>query len=276
MLFNRQIEVLIGDKNKGLLIRDLKMQFSIVKSISKEPNECTLKIFNLPKNELRALNINYLDCIINAGYVNQVGNIFNGQIDSYKFTKQDNDVITEITIKDGGKNFYTHIANFTISKNTTDNDILNKLGLPAGQVDNLNSTNRVRGRVVSCASRDILTNLASKHDCEWSYQDNKLQFLGKNKVLNNDIIQLSYKSGLITEPEAIDDGIKFTCLLNPMLKIGGRVQLVDVEINKTTSRKSSSSQHSGDGVYKIVKITFNGDNTSTGLDFNCEVEVKNV
>lgn len=274
-MFNRQIEVLIGDKNTGLLIRDLKMQFTIIKSISKEPNECALKIYNLPKNELKALNINYLECVINAGYETQVGNIFNGQIDSYKFTKQDNDVITEIIIKDGGKNFYTHIANFTIAKNTTDNDILNKLGLPTGQVDNLSSTNRVRGRVISCASRDILTNLANKHDCEWSYQDNQLQFLGKSKVLNNQIIQLSYKSGLITEPEVVDDKVKFTCLLNPMLKIGGRVQLIDTDINQTYSRKRSNQQ-SGDGTYKIIKITFNGDNTSTGLDFNCEVEVQHV
>lgn len=284
-MFNRQIEVLIGNRTTGLLIRDLRVQFNIVKSISSEPNECTIKIFNLPKNELKALNIDYLECVINAGYVNQVGNIFNGQIDSYKFTREDSDLITEFVIKDGGKNYYNHVVNFTIAKNTNDKQLIDRLGLDTSHMSDINSTNRVRGCVVSGLSRDVLTQYAEKHGCEWSYQDNKLVFLNSSSTLSNEIVSLSYESGLITEPELIDDNsqknstnnIKFRCLLNPMLKIGGRVQLANTIINQSvTVGKRRSNQLNHDGIYKIQKITYAGDNISSGLDFYCEVEVKSV
>lgn len=283
--YQRKIEILIGDKTTGLLVQDLKIQFEVNKGLDKEPNKAVVKIYNLPRNELKALEAKFTEVLINAGYVGHVGSIFRGEITFWKSYKQDNDLITEITAEDGAKKYLHGKTNITFDKNTSDEEIIKNISGGTTHVSKVKSTQRVRGKVISSPTRDILSKMAEKHDCDWSYQDGKIIFLAKSDTLNNEIVVLSYNSGLLTEPEQTETGITVKCLLNPNIKIGSKLQLVNTTVipyhseNKEQKKRSNKKHKDNnnsvnhDGVYKVAKCKYVGDNYSTGSDFTCTIEL---
>lgn len=289
--YMRKIELIIGDKSTGLLITELKINFTVEKTISKEPNKATIKIYNLPRQQLKTMEQKYKEVVLNAGYSGNVGNIFTGQITFWKTYKEDNDLVTELTCEDGARAFYHGKTNISVSKDTSDTEIIKRASkdfdnAQFSHVSPVNSTNRIRGRVISQPTRDLFSQMADKHGADWSFQDGKIVFINNGDTLNNQIVSLNYDSGLLNQPEQTKEGINVKCLLNPALKIAGKLQLKDTAItpyqsenkNKKTrqAKKSDKSTVSTDGIYKINKLTFNGDNYSTGSDFTADMEVVNV
>lgn len=51
-------------------------------------------------------------------------------------------------------------------------------------------------------------------------------------ILPGHAVVLNSQSGLVNAPEQTNDGIKFRCLLNPQLVIGGMVQINERDIVK--------------------------------------------
>ena len=59
----------------------------------------------------------------------------------------------------------------------------------------------------------------------WSFQKGKMQMVPASGYLPGEAVVLSAGTGLIGTPKANDKGIEIKCLLNPRLRIGGRVRL---------------------------------------------------
>src|SRR4029077_5054034 len=99
----------------------------------------------------------------------------------------------------------------------------------------------IRGRVVSGMARDVLDEIAAHSDAQWSFQDGTLQIVPVDSTLPTEAIVLASDTGLLGAPEINDKGIKATCLLNPRIRIGGKVWLdnndVKAQIKKELETK---------------------------------------
>jgi hypothetical protein len=116
-------------------------------------------------------------------------------------------------------------------------------------------------------ARDYLRQSAQASDTTWSIQDGKLQVIERTSVLPGQAVLLTSKSGLIGFPEQTDKGIAIRTLLNPQLRVGGRVKLDNASIVAaalpTTTPGSTPTTPpilSPDGVYRILVVEYSGDN----------------
>ncbi len=88
----------------------------------------------------------------------------------------------------------------------------------------------------------------------------------KTGVLPNQAVVLNSKTGLVGQPEQTNDGIKARCLLNPMLKIGGKVQINEKDVAQAkladTSKDAQANKPAdiaADGFYRLLVVEHSGD-----------------
>lgn len=75
---------------------------------------------------------------------------------------------------------------------------------------------------------------------------------------------LTAETGLVGTPEQTNDGIKVRCLLNPRLRIGGRIKLDNASVKEMKTELKMNANLYGkpkldnDGLYRIIKCEFTG------------------
>ena len=79
-------------------------------------------------------------------------------------------------------------------------------------------------------------------------------------------VVLSSTTGLIGVPEARDDGVHAQALLNPLIRIGGLVQIAQSDINQITMQQQGlqytpavATVTTAAGFYKVLVAEFEGD-----------------
>lgn len=287
--YKRKVQVIIGKAGAGLSVEDLRITFEIDKNGKSAPNTAIIKIFNpAPTNENLIKN-EYDEVLVNAGYEGGVLLIFRGNIKHVYRYREGNDRITEIEAADGDTDYRKAKVNQTFAAGTTVKQML------AGAVASFKSTTqgevqvkdvaRIRGRVVSGNTRDVLDEVARQSGAAWSVQDGQLQIIGANAVASGVAVVLTSETGLLGAPEVNDKGITVKCLLNPQIKVNGALKLD----NNSVKAKRQKQQDTGkkkdkpkdpvrldpDGIYKVFKLKHKGDNrgedwftesTCVGLD----------
>ena len=253
MQFMRRYQLTLVSDTDALIIEDLRVNFSIIKSIDSKPNPASIKIWNLSQSNInRIVSSNIKSVILSAGYKELV-EIFKGDIIKSKVQRQNVDTVIDLTCADGFKDYTQGRVKITLPAGATDKDIVNSLkdAFPSVTFGDLltipNMRKLPRGKVLNGNAREILDDITKNNGADWSIQDGELVFLPKNTVLKNQIVALSQDSGLIGSPEKTDDGLEITCLLNSNLKVGGLVRV-------------QSMFDFYNGFYKIIKISHDGDN----------------
>ena len=113
-------------------------------------------------------------------------------------------------------------------------------------------------------AQDQMRVLADSTLTTWSIQNGKVNVVKKDGYLPDEAVVLNSQTGLIGLPEQTQDGINARCLLNPKLKVSGRVQINNASIQ----RAAMSLQYTAinyfpsvaeDGFYRIVVIDHEGD-----------------
>lgn len=289
--WKRHIQVVVGKGGQGLLIEDLRIQIEIAKTIESAPNTAIIKIFNLaPSNEARIKN-EFDEILVNAGYENALRLIFRGNIKHVYRYREKNDYITEIEAGDGDKDFRNAVMNETLAAGTTTSQLVDRAvnsfrgtgGTSKGTVQ-VKERARLRGKVISGNTRDVLHDVARESGANWSIQDGQLVIVGVNSVLPDEAIVINADTGMLNAPEINDKGIAVKCLMNPQLRVNGAIKLdnngikakrVKAQALATKREKEEASQKEPvrldpDGIYKVLKLTHKGDNR--GQDWVSEIE----
>ena len=105
---------------------------------------------------------------------------------------------------------------------------------------------------------------AARHThTSWSIQDGKVQLVPAAGYLPGEAVVLTAETGLIGTLEQTQEGITLRCLLNPRLRIGGRVKLDNESVKRAqTPLKMAATwppRLDDDGLYRIIKAEFVGD-----------------
>lgn len=301
--WKRHAEVLVGAAaaGKGLVVRDPngtnpgpRIKFEITKTAGRTPNAATVWLYNLTPDHEGQIKGEYDEFIVNAGYEGDVRLVFAGNIRHTFRYRDGTDYIMQIDGGDGDSDLRNTIVNATFAKGTTNSQVLDHI------IKKFKSTKkghmvvadkaRIRGRVVSGMARDVFDKIAAESDASWSIQDGALIFVPVNATLPNEAIVVRSDTGLIGAPELDDKGVKFTCLMNPQLRVGGKVKLdnnafrgkvlVDHKVTSTTKPSvhhrlkpktpKKLSRLDPDGIYKVFKLVHKGD--TRGQEWISEVE----
>ncbi|GKX50050.1 phage protein [Budvicia aquatica] len=216
MLFNRIAELVIGEANgQSVIINDLRFSFDITKDNDKTTNKLTLKIYNM-NNQTRNLveRVNN-SVILKAGYEDDIGaiTIFTGSVVSAWTTREGNDTITELSVRDGALPLRQTKLSLSYAPGTSALDILSDVsasfGLPVKPLPEKIIDKPYRRGFAFCgkaetAMRDICHYLG----LTWSIQNNEIQILSKDHPVSDELVVLTPDSGLVDFPSRIVDSTR--------------------------------------------------------------------
>lgn len=139
-------------------------------------------------------------------------------------------------------------------------------GVGVGYITKIGSQALPRGKVMYGMARDYLRQSAKASETTWSVQDGLLQVVKLTETLPNQAIVLNSKSGIIGTPEQTNEGITVRCLLNPLLKISGKVMIDEKDVaeaklpdTNTNAEANKPASIANDGQYRVLTIEHNGD-----------------
>lgn len=266
ILFDRKIELTIGKRGQnGFTYKDLRVVFKVEKSLNSKPNKSEIKVYNLTKDNRSKAEQSGNVVLLKAGYGDKIESIFTGDVAKAKTQLEGVDYVTTFELGDGEFLFKTAKADISFSKGTDLKEaitgILNQVGFKFGDLSGLISEKLQAPLVLSGNVRKHLDDVSTRQGFEWSIQDDAIQILKQGQATKEQLVLLSAKTGLIGIPKnrfgktPEEKGIEFDCLLNGKLKPGRKVQIDSAVFQ---------------GVYRIEKIVYQGDNFSQ--DFTCKCE----
>jgi hypothetical protein len=306
-LFDRQLEILIGDQKGGLVINgDFKVTCEIIKDIRKsEPDQATIQITNLNESSRSKIMGEFTTVAIRAGYDGILKPIFSGEIILARSTKQRTDWVTEIICGEGAKAISQSYMSKTYAAGVPLRALLSDAATALGTTIEVvaggyTSASLPRGKAVDDSARNVLDQLAITHDFNWSIQSNKLVIVPKGSARATQPILLSAKTGLIGSPEFMDDGqhmeetkkkkaskgkkekgadkkkgLKFKALLMPELNTGNKV-VIESPTLKGQLGSHIFNKGAGDervaGVYILKRVAHSLETQGGEFSTGCECE----
>jgi hypothetical protein len=304
--WGRQLSIIIADQSgqgTELIVpsdangNTLHVTFTVRHLVIHTPSTLILRIYNLSEQTagvLSALGVNIQESnfgtsngqvVVKAGYSGNYGTIFTGgvrfvrkgrenptdtYVDIYAATWDlpTNWGVVNITLKEG--HAQTDIAKAAVKSMASDGYPVS-MGTPPnalnGTVPVQPPTASPRGRALYGNARDILRDLAAGHDNTWSFaEDGTLNFLPRTAYAPGDAVVLTSYTGMIGLPQLTDNGVKVRCLLNPVIKVGTRLQIDNKSIQQPAPNLVLSAKANifpsldADGFYKVLWVDHSGDN----------------
>lgn len=264
-LQSRVVRVTVGD----VQVLGLRVAFAVRKTVRSEPNNATVSIWNLAESTRRALQEGPLPLVLEAGYQDNVSQIFRGDVRYARSSKEGPDWVTTVESGDGDKKYRSAMmakSLRTASFEVALKEAANALGVGLGNTAELARTGKFRkavreltqGVVLQGRARDVIERLTQTAGLEWSIQDGQLQFLKRGEALRGSAIVLAPDTGLIGSPELQDKGaVRVRCLLQPDLIPGKPIVLRSQNV---------------EGQFRCRSVTLTGD--THGNDFVADLEAK--
>jgi hypothetical protein len=281
--------IVAGKTGDGLDLGSLHVKFKITKSDSQTPNAADITVYNLTENTAKQIRDEYSRVVLQAGYESNYGVIFAGNIKQVRIGRENGtDTFINIAAGDGDESYNYAVVNQTLAAGTTQRDqiqtassAMNHHGVTLGYVGNTGTTKLARGKVMYGLARDYLRQSAQASETTWSIQDGKLQVVERTAYLPGQAVVMTSKSGLIGAPEQTDKGLHVRALLNPQLRVGGRIKVDQASITEAMLPNTAAGTPanaapalSPDGVYRILVVEYAGDNR--GNDWYCDLTCLDV
>lgn len=275
----RKASLVVVQGEKGLDLSQLKFRFTIVAADVQSPDVAYIRVYNLSETTAKQVQGEYSRVVLNAGYENGAyGVIFDGTIKQVRRGRQDaltSYVDIFAAAADIPYNF--GVVNTTLEKGSTPAQRAQAIagawspyGVGLGPTDALNQTGGIlpRGKVLFGMARNQMRRLGQTTGTTWSIQNGKVTFIPLTGYLEDQAVVLNAQTGLIGQPEATNDGIMVTCLLNPKIRIGTRVQINNKDINSVTVKEQGFPEYTSlsfpanvadDGFYRVFVAEHEGD-----------------
>lgn len=267
--YKRRCDVIVSDAaGAGLDLSALRIVFSIKKEDKETPNAATIRIYGVNAETVARIRKEFVDVIIQAGYEENYGLIFRGNIKDVSSGREaGTDTFVEIAAGDGDAGYAFGTINRSLAAGARQNDIVSAAAIaPPGFVPDLGGQRLPRGKVMYGMRRDYLRSAAQSTETTWSVQDGKMQFIPLTGLLPNQAVVLNSKSGLVGSPEQTVEGVQGQALLNPLMRIGGRLLIDEKAIQEAAAEQPDASKKNSepvklasDGLYRIIKVEHSGD-----------------
>jgi hypothetical protein len=305
--FDRSLSLLIANKNEALELGDFRVRFQVSQSDVETPNTAIIRVYNLSSSRARELiqrppgltpltaipgrntpTWEFSQCTLSAGYAGNVGLIFKGTIKQFRRGKEKNtDSFLEILAADGDFPYNFGAVNTSIPDGHSNLDILhvahdglaaaaNQIGdslvLDPAAEDVVAMTGGIypRGKLAFGLARGILRDLSQTIGARWSIQNGVLVVIPNTGYLQGEPVKLNSSSGLVGIPEATENGIFVTSLLNAGFRVGYPILINEADITQTDIREQffpgirdvnlvATVDPSTEGLYRVIVVEHEGD-----------------
>ena len=266
--------IVAGALGDGIDLSPMRIVFKTKKSDAQTPNTAEIRVYNLAPETVNKIRNEFTIVILQAGYESNYGTIFSGNIKQVRFGRENGtDTYIDIAAGDGDDAYNFSIINTTLAAGATQidqiavaGDVMAGRGVGIGYITEIGSQALPRGKVMYGMARDYLRQSAKASETTWSVQDGLLQVVKLTETLPNQAIVLNSKSGIIGTPEQTNEGITVRCLLNPLLKISGKVMIDEKDVaeaklpdTNTNAEANKPASIVNDGQYRVLTIEHNGD-----------------
>ena len=236
---------------QALDLSQLRFQFKTENVDEEGPTNCVVRVFNLSQSTVeQILRYNYTQLVLQAGYEGQYGVIFKGDIKQFRVGRIDaKDSFLDILAADGDLAYNFSVIGKTLSaqENTPQGkhraivEAFSDFGVSAGPTPFPQTGGVVeglRGKTMWGMTRAYARDLAETFESTWSIQNGKLTMIPLTAYLPGEAVRLTAATGLIGVPRQTQSGVEFDCLLNPLLQVGGRVQIDNKSIAQTLGQSN--------------------------------------
>lgn len=255
--------------SSGIQITDLRVQFKVQKTITKEPNTAEIQVFNLAPETRKQLQSRGTLCILMAGYEGKLSQIFSGDSRTIDHVRDGADWTTKIQCGDGEFAMRFAISKGSYGPGTPKAKVLidtikAMVADPGNAVDKLaNVTEQyVSGFSMNGKASVELESQLKGLGLEYSIQDGRLQILGDADTTKESAVLLDAQAGLVGSPQhgtpEIIGGpgiVKIKTLLNANCRPGRQAKIQSLNLN---------------GFFKIMKVTHAGDTHGGEWYTDCE------
>lgn len=189
--FFRAYRIVVGnieiDARDGVGANSMHIAFSVERDHKRTPNNAELVLWNLSQGSRDALSkLATVPVLIEAGYADDVGVIFLGDLRSARSKREGPDIITRVSAGDGESKIRTARINKTFKAGTPIGDVLGSLGkalgVKPGNVERFRAAalanggrTLTRALTVSGSVFDELDRLCRSCALDWSVQNSELQ-----------------------------------------------------------------------------------------------------
>jgi hypothetical protein len=267
----RQAELIIGpladyegkgNTNEALRIyssgrpQDIRIQFSVTKTISGALNELDLSVTNLKESTRNRIRGHLTRVEIKAGYLEGeragLRLVSTGGVMSAVPVRSGADIVTNVSVLDGLGGTTRGVYRRSFGAGVPVSDIIKDVaksmpGVELGRVDVV-GTLGASGRTFSGRSAELLDKLADQWGFSWSVQDGVFQAIEDTRSFST-IHVLSYRDGslrevrpLLSGPMQIQTGVEIVGGLNPDIRPGERVR-VESSVNKSLDGTYTVHEH---------------------------------
>ena len=257
----RKYQVIVG----SLDVSALRCVFNIEKSVNETPNFAQIVLYNLAASSVAQIKAGD-KIILSAGYENgNFGMIFTGEVVQPFITREaGTDTLLHLICQDGDVFLNSAFTAKTLEKGSTIKDVVDTCAtLPQKKIsDKIESGEAyIRGKVLFGQSAAYLKGVAQATDTQFFVSDEEISIVGAEDYEDGLAVDLNADTGLVGDPNQTDDGVSAKCLLNPSIKLNTLVHIdaSAIAAKAMTNAESKLSSFSTNGVYRVVKLTYEGD-----------------
>jgi hypothetical protein len=281
----------VGKQRFGIDVR-----YAVSKSTKKEPNKAQIEIFNLSADTRGELQKSHkeaatrrepLQVRLEAGYIDDMGVIFDGDLRVLTVKNEGPDWIVSINATEGGHAFRTAEIYRSFNAGTPVETVIRAcaeaMGVGLGNLNDVIANMTIKGVGSSLAegltafgfAELELDSLVRSTNYRYSIQRGVLQFQERGKAVNRQVLELSSDTGLVGSPEPVVDAmvlgkagkakpskagaVKFKALMLHQLYPGAQVRL-----NALNTK----------GDYHLTEVDFRGD--TAGNEWNVECTARPI
>jgi hypothetical protein len=270
-------------------LSQLRIKFSIKRSDTMTPNSADIRIYNLDLDFAAVIKREFTQVVLQAGYQSNFGVIFKGNIKQVILGREnETDTFIDIIAGDGDQAYNFAIVNTTLAAGSSlshhiaaASGPMKALNVTPGYTGALPEATLPRGKVMYGNSRDHLQKITSSSGFGWNIQDEKINIVKRSTYLPGTVTILTSKTGLIGTPQQTNIGVNCKCLINPNIKINGRIQInnASVELLKINLSVPGSADNvpapvADDGVYSVMVVQHTGD--TRGIPWYSEIVALSV
>ena len=259
---------IIPTDGEARIIRELRVNFEINKSILSFPNLCKLVIYNPNEDTLSTLQKKFTKITLNAGYEGDVRLLFKGEVRNVFQTKIGVDRVVTVYAGDGERDWQNATFNKTFTENVTIISAIEEVlksfeEVTVGVINGLPQVaDKLRGQTLSGSSKDILDGFANEYGFDWSIQDGEVVITPDESPLEGDeAVLVNAATGMLGSPTVTEIGADVTTLLNPRMlpNKAFKIESVNADIQLGNLFFRDVKRTSAEGTYKIQEVIFKGD-----------------
>lgn len=270
----RKVTLKIGNDVEALDLSQLHIKFSVRNTTAQTLKHAEVTVYNLSDHTANKVLNEFTRIELGAGYEGNYGLIFQGQIAQIERGRDATTSFLTLLAQDGDQAYAWARSSFSLSEGYVPDDVYKKLlqdmaphGITPGYKPPFTSNPSIDAFAYFGPTRDQLRSLAAAQKCQWSIENGQLNFLPLKETLPGPVPVISPSSGLIGTPTQTIDGITITCLLNPLIRAGAKVQLDRSLLSTTQLRFPINAAQAGDqvagidpsGFYKALQVIHDGD-----------------